>query len=107
MPSASPAGTPKHSLRKTTSAEEPKGTHSQGLFVMPPAGMSLGSLKSEFVPSTSTKQHRQQATPSVGQVSSSPGKVGERSYIMTAGKFMRPVREPKGRCNLYKQMSTK
>ncbi|XP_046516082.1 intermembrane lipid transfer protein VPS13D isoform X2 [Equus quagga] len=72
VPSASPAGTPKHSLRKTTSAEEPKGTHSQGLFVMPPVGMSLGSLKSEFVPSTSTKQHRQQATPSVGQVSSSP-----------------------------------
>ncbi|XP_058408923.1 intermembrane lipid transfer protein VPS13D isoform X7 [Diceros bicornis minor] len=72
VPSASPTGTPKHSLRKMTSTEEPKGTHFQGLFVMPPAGMSLGSLKSEFVPSASTKQQGQQATPSVRQVSSSP-----------------------------------
>lgn len=77
MPSASPVGTPKHSLRKMTSTEDPKGTHSEGLFVMPPVGMSLGSLKSEFGPSTSTKQQGQQATPSVGQVSSSPGKRGD------------------------------
>ncbi|XP_032467732.1 vacuolar protein sorting-associated protein 13D isoform X4 [Phocoena sinus] len=72
VPSASPTGTPKHSVRKMTSMEDPKGTHSEGLFMMPPVGMSLGSLKSEFVPSTSTKQQGQQATPSVGQVSRSP-----------------------------------
>ncbi|XP_030661823.1 vacuolar protein sorting-associated protein 13D isoform X1 [Nomascus leucogenys] len=72
VPSASPTGTPKHSLRKTTSTEEPRGTHSQGQFTMPLAGMSLGSLKSEFVPSTSTKQRGPQPTLSVGQVSSSP-----------------------------------
>ncbi|XP_030798084.1 vacuolar protein sorting-associated protein 13D isoform X1 [Rhinopithecus roxellana] len=72
VPSASPTGTPKHSLRKTTSTEEPRGTHSQGQFMMPLAGMSLGSLKSEFVPSTSTKQRGPQPTLSVGQVSSSP-----------------------------------
>uniref|UniRef100_A0A8D1RNV4 UBA domain-containing protein n=1 Tax=Sus scrofa TaxID=9823 RepID=A0A8D1RNV4_PIG len=72
VPSASPTGTPKHSVRKMTSTEDPKGTHSEGLFMMPPAGMSLGSLKSEFGPSTSTRQQGQQATPSVSQVSSSP-----------------------------------
>ncbi|XP_047647840.1 intermembrane lipid transfer protein VPS13D isoform X1 [Phacochoerus africanus] len=72
VPSASPTGTPKHSVRKMTSMEDPKGTHSEGLFMMPPAGMSLGSLKSEFGPSTSTRQQGQQATPSVSQVSSSP-----------------------------------
>ncbi|KAL4666505.1 hypothetical protein H8959_005194, partial [Pygathrix nigripes] len=80
VPSASPTGTPKHSLRKTTSAEEPRGTHSQGQFMMPLAGMSLGSLKSEFVPSTSTKQRGPQPTLSVGQVSSSPGKRGEKPH---------------------------
>uniref|UniRef100_A0A8C9KAV8 Vacuolar protein sorting 13 homolog D n=1 Tax=Panthera tigris altaica TaxID=74533 RepID=A0A8C9KAV8_PANTA len=53
VPSASPTGTPKHSLRKTTSAEDPKGTHSEGLFMMPPAGVSAGSLRNESVPSTS------------------------------------------------------
>ncbi|PNI39628.1 VPS13D isoform 5, partial [Pan troglodytes] len=72
VPSASPTGIPKHSLRKTTSTEEPRGTHSQGQFTMPLAGMSLGSLKSEFVPSTSTKQQGPQPTLSVGQESSSP-----------------------------------
>uniref|UniRef100_A0A452R6P7 UBA domain-containing protein n=1 Tax=Ursus americanus TaxID=9643 RepID=A0A452R6P7_URSAM len=72
VPSASPTGTPRHSMRKMTSTEDPKGTHSEGLFMMPPAGMSLGSLRSESVPSTSTKQQGQQAAPSAGQVSSSP-----------------------------------
>ncbi|KAK2491745.1 hypothetical protein MC885_013715 [Smutsia gigantea] len=72
VPSASPTGTPKHSPRKMTSTEDLKGTHSEGLFLMPPAGMSLGSLKSEFVSSTSIKQQGQQATPSVSQVFSSP-----------------------------------
>ncbi|XP_068395011.1 intermembrane lipid transfer protein VPS13D isoform X2 [Eschrichtius robustus] len=72
VPSASPTGTPKHSVRKVTSMEDLKGTHPEGLFMMPPVGMSLGSLKSEFVPSTSTKQQGQQATPAVGQVSRSP-----------------------------------
>uniref|UniRef100_A0A2I2YK25 Vacuolar protein sorting 13 homolog D n=1 Tax=Gorilla gorilla gorilla TaxID=9595 RepID=A0A2I2YK25_GORGO len=72
VPSASPTGIPKHSLRKMTSTEEPRGTHSQGQFTMPLAGMSLGSLKSEFVPSTSTKQQGPQPTLSVGQESSSP-----------------------------------
>ncbi|XP_007940863.1 vacuolar protein sorting-associated protein 13D [Orycteropus afer afer] len=72
VPSASPVCTPKHIMKKMTSTEDPKGPHSEGFFMMPPAGMSLGCLKSEFVPRTSTKQHGQQATPSVSQVSSSP-----------------------------------
>ncbi|XP_043341231.1 vacuolar protein sorting-associated protein 13D isoform X2 [Cervus canadensis] len=72
VPSSSPTGTPKHSVRKMTSMEDLKGTHSEGLIMMPPAGMSPGSLKSESVPSTSTKQQGQAATPSVGRASSSP-----------------------------------
>ncbi|XP_070330415.1 intermembrane lipid transfer protein VPS13D isoform X10 [Odocoileus virginianus] len=72
VPSSSPTGTPKHSVRKMTSTEDLKGTHSEGLIMMPPAGMSPGSLKSESVPSTSTKQQGQAATPSVGRASSSP-----------------------------------
>ncbi|XP_040317611.1 intermembrane lipid transfer protein VPS13D isoform X5 [Herpailurus yagouaroundi] len=72
VPSASPTGTPKHSLRKTTSAEDPKGTHSEGLFMMPPAGVSAGSLRNESAPSTSAKQQGQQATPSTGPVPGSP-----------------------------------
>ncbi|VFV29446.1 vacuolar protein sorting-associated [Lynx pardinus] len=72
VPSASPTGTPKHSLRKTTNAEDPKGTHSEGLFMMPPAGVSAGSLRNESVPSTSAKQQGQQATPSTGRVPGSP-----------------------------------
>ncbi|XP_045331638.1 vacuolar protein sorting-associated protein 13D isoform X8 [Leopardus geoffroyi] len=72
VPSASPTGTPKHSLRKTTSAEDPKGTHSEGLFMMPPAGVSAGSLRNESVPSTSAKQQGQQATASTGRVPGSP-----------------------------------
>lgn len=78
MPSASPTGTPKHSLRKTTSAEDPKGAHSEGLFMMPPAGVSAGGLRNESVPSTSAKQQGQQATASTGRVPGSPGKRGER-----------------------------
>lgn len=85
MPSASPTGTPKHSMRKMTSTEDPKGTRSEGLFMMPPVGMSPGSLRSEFVPSTSTKQQGQQATPSASQVSSSPGKRGERWGVHKTG----------------------
>lgn len=72
VPSASPMGTPKQSMRKMTSTEDLKDTHAEGLFMTPPVGLSVGSLKSESVPSTSTKQQGQQATPSVGQVSSSP-----------------------------------
>ncbi|XP_059944975.1 intermembrane lipid transfer protein VPS13D isoform X1 [Mesoplodon densirostris] len=72
VPSASPTGTPKHSVRKMTSMEDPKGTHSEGLFMMPPVGMSPGSQKNEFVPSTSTRQPGQQAAPSAGQGSRSP-----------------------------------
>ncbi|XP_064137368.1 intermembrane lipid transfer protein VPS13D isoform X4 [Loxodonta africana] len=72
VPSASPVCTPKHSIRKMTSTEDSRGTHSEGLFMMRPAGMSLGCLKSEFTSSTLTKQQGQQATSSVGQVSSSP-----------------------------------
>ncbi|XP_061016336.1 intermembrane lipid transfer protein VPS13D isoform X2 [Dama dama] len=72
VPSSSPTGTPKHSVRKMTSTEDLKGTHSEGLIMMPPAVMSPGSLKSESVPSTSTKQQGQAATPSVGRASSSP-----------------------------------
>ncbi|XP_066231199.1 intermembrane lipid transfer protein VPS13D isoform X2 [Saccopteryx leptura] len=72
VPSASPMGTPKHSVKKMTSTEDPKGSCSEGLFMTPPVGTSLGSLKSDCVPSTSTKQPGQQATPPVGQVSSSP-----------------------------------
>ncbi|EGV98424.1 Vacuolar protein sorting-associated protein 13D, partial [Cricetulus griseus] len=73
VPSASPTSTPKHSVKRTTSTEEPKGPHGQGLFMMPPAGVGLGSLKSEFVPSASIKQRGQQAMPPVSQSSSSPG----------------------------------
>ncbi|XP_029801769.1 vacuolar protein sorting-associated protein 13D [Suricata suricatta] len=72
VPSASPAGTPKHSMRKMTSTEDPKGTHSEGLFMMPPAGVSPGGLKSESVPSTATKPQGQPATASGGQVPGSP-----------------------------------
>ncbi|XP_004411222.1 PREDICTED: vacuolar protein sorting-associated protein 13D [Odobenus rosmarus divergens] len=72
VPSASPTGTPKHSTRKMTSTEDLKGMSSEGLFMMPPAGMSLGGLRSESVPSTSTKQQGQQAVPSTSQVSGSP-----------------------------------
>lgn len=107
VPSASPMGTPKHSLKKMTSTEDPKGTHSEGLFLMPPAGTSLGSLKSECVSSTSIKQQGRQATPSVSQVSSSPGKRGERSCVMQGGRFVRLLQEPQGRCILCKQMPTK
>lgn len=74
MPSASPGGTPKHSVKKTASTEDPKGPRSEGLFMMPPVGASPGSLKSECVPSASTRRQGQQATPSAGQASSSPGK---------------------------------
>ncbi|KAL0603355.1 Vacuolar protein sorting-associated protein 13D [Plecturocebus cupreus] len=42
--------------------------------------MNLGSLKSEFVPSTSTKQRGPQPALSVGQASSSPGKRGEKLH---------------------------
>ncbi|KAK1340487.1 hypothetical protein QTO34_019057 [Cnephaeus nilssonii] len=72
VPLASPVSIPKHSMRKTTSTEDPKDSHAEGLFMTPPAGVSAGGLKSELMPSTSTRQQGQQATPSVGQVSSSP-----------------------------------
>ncbi|XP_045426585.1 vacuolar protein sorting-associated protein 13D isoform X9 [Pipistrellus kuhlii] len=72
VPSASPVSIPKHSMRKTTSAEDPKDGHAEGLFMTPPAGGSAGGLKSELMPSASTRQPGQQATPSAGQVSSSP-----------------------------------
>ncbi|XP_031235268.1 vacuolar protein sorting-associated protein 13D isoform X5 [Mastomys coucha] len=72
VPSASPTGTPKHSMRKMTSTEDPKGPQVQGLFMMPPSGVGLGSLKSDFVPSASIKQRGQQAVPPVNQSSSSP-----------------------------------
>lgn len=85
MPSASPTGTPKHYMRKMTSTEDPKGAHSEGLFMMPPAGMSLGSLRSESAPSTSTKPQGQQAAPSASQLSGSPGKRGGRSHVMKVG----------------------
>lgn len=108
MPSASPTGTPKHSLRKTTSTEEPRGTHSQGQFMMPLAGMSLGSLKSEFVPSTSTKQRGPQPTLSVGQVSSSPGKRGEKPRNTEGGEIHRTVQELEwGARIVFKQMLMK
>ncbi|XP_069893508.1 intermembrane lipid transfer protein VPS13D isoform X2 [Dipodomys merriami] len=71
VPSSSPTGTPKHSMRKTTSTEDPKAPQSPGLFMTPPAGMGLGSLKSECMPSGSTKQRAQPVTPFVGQGSSS------------------------------------
>uniref|UniRef100_A0A8C6W485 Vacuolar protein sorting 13D n=1 Tax=Nannospalax galili TaxID=1026970 RepID=A0A8C6W485_NANGA len=72
VPSASPTGTPKHSIRKMTSTEDPKEPPAQGLLMMPPSGMGLRSLKTEFVPSASIKQHGQQATPPVGHGSNSP-----------------------------------
>ncbi|XP_004678577.1 PREDICTED: vacuolar protein sorting-associated protein 13D isoform X2 [Condylura cristata] len=72
VPSASPAGTPKHSARKMPSAEEPKGAHFEGLFMVPPAGVSAGSLKNELAPNASSKQQVHQTTPAVDQVSKSP-----------------------------------
>ncbi|KAM7098123.1 intermembrane lipid transfer protein VPS13D isoform 5-T6 [Molossus nigricans] len=72
VPSASPVGAPKHSLRKMTSTEDLKDTHAEGLFMTPPVGMSAGSLKSEPLPSAPATQQGQQAAPSAGQVSSSP-----------------------------------
>ena len=60
--------------------EDLKGTHPEGLIMMPPAGMSPGSLKSESVPGTSTRPQGQPATPSVGRASSSPGKGGEELH---------------------------
>ncbi|XP_006885807.1 PREDICTED: vacuolar protein sorting-associated protein 13D [Elephantulus edwardii] len=73
VPSASPVCTPKDSARKMTSTEDPRGVHSEELLQTSSAGMNLGCLKSELVPSTLTKQEgKQQPTPSVGQVSSSP-----------------------------------
>ncbi|KAB1268544.1 Vacuolar protein sorting-associated protein 13D [Camelus dromedarius] len=49
VPSASPTGTPKHSMRKMTSSEDLIGTHLEGLFMPPPVGVSLGSLKKDHV----------------------------------------------------------
>ncbi|EDL81065.1 vacuolar protein sorting 13D (yeast) (predicted), isoform CRA_b [Rattus norvegicus] len=72
VPSASPTDTMKHSMKKMPSTEDPKGPQVQGLFMMPPAGMGLGSLKSDFVPSASIKQRGQQAVPPISQSSSSP-----------------------------------
>lgn len=97
-------GTPRHSVGKTTSTEDPKGPHSEGLFAMPPVGASPGILKSEFVPSTSAKQQEQLATPSVGQVSSSPGKRGGNSCVMKVGRVMGQLRESQRALVLYEQM---
>lgn len=102
--SASPVGTPRHSVGKTTSTEDPKGTHSEGLVMMPPVGVSPGSLKSEFVLSTSAKQQGQPATSSVGQVSSSPGKRGGNSYMTKVGRFTGQSQEPQGALVLHTQM---
>lgn len=92
MPSASPTSTPKHSVKRTTSTEEPKGPHGQGLFMMPPAGVGLGSLKSEFVPSASIKQRGQQAMPPVSQSSSSPGKKRRKSCTTNVGIVLKLFR---------------
>ncbi|KAG8505608.1 Vacuolar protein sorting-associated protein 13D [Galemys pyrenaicus] len=72
VPSASPTGTPKHGVRKMPSAEEPKGAHLEGLFMVPPAGASPGSLKSEMVPNASSRQQGHQATPAADQLPRSP-----------------------------------
>lgn len=79
MPSVSPTGTPKRSVKKMTSTEDPREPHGQGLFMTPPAGVGLGSLKSGFAPSASIKQRGQQAMPPVSQSSSSPGTGDERA----------------------------
>ncbi|MEJ1272417.1 vacuolar protein sorting 13D [Cricetulus griseus] len=92
VPSASPTSTPKHSVKRTTSTEEPKGPHGQGLFMMPPAGVGLGSLKSEFVPSASIKQRGQQAMPPVSQSSSSPGKKRRKSCTTNVGIVLKLFR---------------
>uniref|UniRef100_A0A8C0WT13 UBA domain-containing protein n=1 Tax=Castor canadensis TaxID=51338 RepID=A0A8C0WT13_CASCN len=72
VPSASPAGTPKYNMRKMTNTEDATGPQSQGLFMTPPAGTGLGNVKTEFVPSASTKQRGQQATTSISHGSSNP-----------------------------------
>ncbi|XP_060026866.1 intermembrane lipid transfer protein VPS13D isoform X2 [Erinaceus europaeus] len=72
VPSTSPSATPKHSMRKTTDTEEPKGPHSEGLVMVPAPGMSVGAPKSEPVLSPCISQQGQQAVPPAGQVASSP-----------------------------------
>ncbi|XP_058531396.1 intermembrane lipid transfer protein VPS13D isoform X2 [Ochotona princeps] len=71
VPSASPTGTPKHSMRKMTITENPKGAHSSGLFMMPSAGGSPESQR-DSVPGTCARQRGQQAASFAGHVSSSP-----------------------------------
>uniref|UniRef100_A0A8C5KMK6 Vacuolar protein sorting 13D n=1 Tax=Jaculus jaculus TaxID=51337 RepID=A0A8C5KMK6_JACJA len=71
VPSASPTGIPRCSVGRMTSTEDLKVPPAQGLF-MPPSGMGLGSLKSEFVPSASIKQRGQEVPPPVSHSSRSP-----------------------------------
>ncbi|XP_040843870.1 vacuolar protein sorting-associated protein 13D isoform X2 [Ochotona curzoniae] len=71
VPSASPTGTPKHSMRKMTITENPKGAHSLGLFMMPSVGGGPESQR-DSVPSTCARQRGQQAASFAGHISSSP-----------------------------------
>lgn len=90
MPAASPTATPKHSVKKMASTEDSRGPQIQGLFMMPPTGMGLGSLESEFVPSASIKQRGQQAMPPVSQSSNSPGKRRGKSCAVKVGTVLKP-----------------
>uniref|UniRef100_A0A8C8S437 Vacuolar protein sorting 13 homolog D n=1 Tax=Pelusios castaneus TaxID=367368 RepID=A0A8C8S437_9SAUR len=70
---SSPLGTPKHSIKKTTSADEFKGIMgpADGLFMKSSSGTNI-NLKSETLWSTLTKQQGQPLKSPVAQISDSP-----------------------------------
>lgn len=72
VPSTSPTGTPRHSTRKTPGMEEPKGTPTEGLFMVPPAGPDLGSPRNEAGPRVPAKQPEPPALLSVTPSPCSP-----------------------------------
>uniref|UniRef100_A0A6I8NRD1 Vacuolar protein sorting 13 homolog D n=1 Tax=Ornithorhynchus anatinus TaxID=9258 RepID=A0A6I8NRD1_ORNAN len=69
VPLSSPQDTPKHSMKKTASVEDSKGSPSEGLFMGSPAGENLARLKSEPMLSALTKQ---QAKSPASQIPHSP-----------------------------------
>ncbi|XP_007491817.2 intermembrane lipid transfer protein VPS13D isoform X1 [Monodelphis domestica] len=71
-PLSSPLGTPKHSMKKTASIEDSKGTQSEGLFMISPGGTSMTRLKNEPMPNTLTNLPGQQAHSPVSRAPSSP-----------------------------------
>ncbi|XP_043387413.1 vacuolar protein sorting-associated protein 13D isoform X3 [Chelonia mydas] len=74
VPFSSPLGTPKHSVKKTTSADESKGVMSlkEGLFMKSSSGTNIMNLKSESGLSTLTKQQGHTPKSPVAQIPHSP-----------------------------------